>query len=78
MARETIRIEELRLRIPGLSVEEARQVGQSIAQHLAESIPASGRTEHLGALVMRTAIPAGTPREQLAGVIARAILENLG
>jgi hypothetical protein len=77
VARETVRIEELRLRIPGLSVEEARQVGQNIARHLADAIPAHGKTERLGALVVRTEIPAGTPREQLAGAIARAILENL-
>jgi hypothetical protein len=77
MARNTVQIENLHLRIPGLSREDGQRLGADVAQRIAESLPASGTTEHLGALAMRVSIREGTPPEQLARTIARSILEKL-
>jgi hypothetical protein len=77
MARNTVQIDRLHLRIPGLSREAARRVGAEVAHHLAESLPPSGKRERLGALNMRVSIQSGTPRDGLARLIARSILEKL-
>jgi len=77
MASETIRIEELHLRVPGLSREEARRLAEDVARLVAEALPASGRSERLGALDIRTSIPSATPRDRLASLIAGSILEKL-
>lgn len=77
MGRETVRIEEMRLRIPGLSAEEARTLGQDVARLLSEQLPRSGPTRHLGLLDLRTNIPQGTPRDRLAELIVQAIKKSL-
>lgn len=75
--RNTVQIDRLHLRIPGLSREEAARMGADIAEHIAQSLPSDGRRAHLGALDMRVSIQQGTPRHQLARLIARSILERL-
>jgi hypothetical protein len=77
MARNTVQIDRLHLRIPGLSREEASLVGADVAEHIAKSLPSDGGREHLGSLDLRVSIEQGTPRDQLARVIARSILEKL-
>jgi hypothetical protein len=77
MARNTVQIGELRLRIPGVSREEAKRMGQDVAQRVSESLPARGRSEHLGAVDMRVSVQKGTPRDQIARLITRSILEKL-
>jgi hypothetical protein len=67
----------MRLRIPGLSVEEARAVGHDVARLLSEQLPSSQRTRHLGALDLRANIAQGTPRERLAELIVQAIKKSL-
>jgi hypothetical protein len=78
MHAETVRIDDLHLRVPGLSVEEARQMGEEVARRVAEALPVHGRKERLGVLDLRLSIPYGTPRDRLAALIARAILEKVG
>lgn len=77
MTRNTVQIDRLHLRIPGLSREEATRMGADVAEHIAQSLPSDGRREHLGALDMRVSIKQGTPRDQIARLIARSILEKL-
>lgn len=77
MASESVRIDELRLRIPGLSLEEARRLGDEVAHRVANGLEDHGRIEQLGALDLRLHIPAGTPRAQLAQRIAQIILSTL-
>ncbi len=77
MTRNTVQIDRLHLRIAGLSREEVTRLGADVAEHIAQSLPSDGRREHLGALDMRVSIRQGTPQDQLARLIARAILENL-
>ncbi len=77
MPGETVRIDELHLRVPGLSAEEARRLGEEVAWRMADALPVEGRVEHLGALDLRLTVPSGTPRDRLAEEIARAILQKL-
>lgn len=77
MARKTVQIGKLHLRIPGLSREEGQRAGEEVAQRISESLPARGGREHLGAVDMRVSIPQGMPRNQIARLIAQSILEKL-
>jgi hypothetical protein len=77
MARETVRIEQLRLRLPGLSMEQARRFGQEVARQVAEGLPAEGRHTRMGAAQVRVHSPASAPRDQLARNVALRILESL-
>jgi hypothetical protein len=77
MIPETLRIDELLLRLPSLDEEQARRIADDVADRLARAV---GRTEMFpvpagAALSIR--IPAGTPFEQLAETITRRILEAL-
>lgn len=77
MAGDAVRIDELQLRVPGLSLEEGRRLGEEVARHVADRLPPGGRIEELGALSVRLTIPFGTPRDRLAIAIAQTILERL-
>ena len=77
MMAETLRIDELLLRVPDLQPEQARRLAADVAARLARAL---GRTEMYpvphGALLW-VRVPAGTPRGELAEVIAGQILEAL-
>ena len=45
MHADQVRIDELRLRVPGLTREQAYQLGQEVAQRLAAELSASGGTQ---------------------------------
>ena len=77
MPGEAVRIDELRLRVPGLSAEEGRALGTEVARRISEALPQQGRAEHLGALEVRLAIPAGTPANRLAERVAEEIAKRL-
>jgi hypothetical protein len=77
MPAETVRIDDLHLRVPGVSAEEARRLGEAVARRVAEELSVQGRVEHLGALDLRLSIAPGTPRDRLVAEIARAIVERL-
>jgi hypothetical protein len=77
MISETLRIDEMLLRVPQLSEDQARWLAQDVAELLARAL---GRTEiyplPAGAL-LNIRIPHGTPRSELAGTIASQIIEVL-
>ena len=77
MDAEAIRIDELRLRVPGLSEAEAQEVGREIARRIADGLPPRYREEHLGLLDLKISMPFGIPKERLAEQIAAQILEKL-
>lgn len=77
MAAEILSIQALRLRVPGLSAGEARRLGEEVAQRIATGLPAQISRQQLGALDLRVLLPAGTPRDRLALLIAEAILGRL-
>lgn len=71
-----IHIDDLHLRIPGLNEEEARSLGEDVAERLAERAPSHGTQLHLGALDLRLTVPPGTARSDLASLIVDAILKR--
>ena len=77
MAAETVRIDELVLRVPGLGKEEAQRLGQEVVQRIADRLPPQVRLRHLRALDLRVAISVRTPRRKLAQLITDPILEKL-
>jgi hypothetical protein len=77
MGPESIHIEELRLRVPGLSEAEARRLGEEVTRRVAEALPEEGRAEKLRLVDVRLSIPQGVPKEELARRIAEGILRNL-
>ena len=72
-----LEIEELVLRVPGYTREEARRLGQEVAQSIADGLSHQQGSINLGALDLRVNIPPGTSRSQLAKLIAEAILKGL-
>jgi len=77
MGPDLVRIEELRLRIPGLGQEEARRLAQDVTRRVTEGLSAEVKREQLGLVDLRLSIPGGTTRDQLAARIAEGILQQL-
>lgn len=72
-----LEIEELILRVPGYTREEAGQLGQEIASQVADGLSDQQSSVNLGALDLRVNVPPGASRSQLAKLIAEAILKGL-
>ena len=77
MAAERIRIDELHLRVPGLSREEARRLGEEVALRLAKDLQGSVRPQLLGSLELRMTAAHGASRDELTRQIADAIWRAL-
>jgi hypothetical protein len=77
MGDETIRIGRLRLRVSGLSVAQAKRLGEEVARRAALGVTSDGRTEHLGAIELRISVPAGASESMLAERIAKQVLRQL-
>jgi hypothetical protein len=74
---ETLRIDELVLRLPSVEEARARLIAKDVAERVASAV---GRTEMYtipAGAALSVYIPAGTPTEDLAETIARRILEAL-
>jgi hypothetical protein len=67
-------IGEMRLRVPHMSVEDARWLGREVARRMAE-LPGPAKT-HEQLTVRVTAPPAGSAREQVAARIVMSIVEG--
>jgi hypothetical protein len=77
MIPETLRIDELLLRLPGLDEAQARQIAEEVSARLAEAV---GRTDMFpvpAGAVLSVRIPAETPAAELTETITRRILEAL-
>jgi hypothetical protein len=74
---DTIEIRDLVLRIPGLDRNDARDLGHEVARRLSEELPTWPLRRHPGAIDLRVTVPAGTPRRELARVIAEQIARAL-
>lgn len=77
MPGKTIRIDELRLRVRGLSAGEAKSFGEEVARRVAAGLPLSGRQERLGVVDLRVALPQGTSKDRLARAVAEKTLAGL-
>jgi hypothetical protein len=72
-----IRIDELHLRVPGLSRYQATHLGMTVAQQLARQLPGIARSGTLSELRVRLTIPSGTPQARLGFVIATGIVKKI-
>jgi hypothetical protein len=77
---DELRIDRLQVRLPGVSAEQARGIVRDALAIVERQLPrdGGGRRVRLGAVHLRAAVPRGTPRDQLAPLIARSILGQLG
>lgn len=76
MEPDRARIDELRLRVPGLSRDQAEAVGREIANRLADGLAGRDVTAHLGHVDLRVRAPHDAGPDRLAEVVARTILER--
>jgi hypothetical protein len=77
MMPQTLRIDELLMRLPSLDEEQARRIARDVADRLARAV---GRTEMYpvpAGAGLSIRIPDGTPHDELAETITRRILEAL-
>lgn len=74
MGSELICIDELRLRIPGLTEVEARRLAEEVSRRVAEHIKPRGPVRSYSLFDLRLSIPTGVSREQLAARIAEEIV----
>jgi hypothetical protein len=76
----TIEIGNLLLKIPGLSPDEARGLGEEVAHRLsvrAAELPVWNRVRRFEALDVSLSLPPGASRQQLAGLIVESIWERI-
>jgi hypothetical protein len=72
-----VHIGRLRVRVPGLSRDEAGRVAADAVQRVADRLPPDGATRHLGRVTLRVPVAAGSSRETVVAAVARAIGEAL-
>ena len=73
----TLHIENLHLRIPGLTPQEAHQLAVETVRRLAGRLPDRMTAQHLERLDLQLAVPPETPRSRLPELIVAAILNRI-
>lgn len=77
MKADTLKIDEMRLSIPGLSQETANMLGRDVIKRISKKLPENMRSRKLASLDVTVRIPQGTPKEQFAEMIAEQICRSL-
>jgi hypothetical protein len=77
VAPEALRVEELRVRLPGVSSAGAAELVRMVAERVGEGLPDEGTPLALDRLELRVTIPEGASRDAVARAVAAAILERL-
>jgi hypothetical protein len=77
MQNNEVHIEEMKLRVPGMNEKEAYNLGQEVAQRLAESLPVSFQNRYFNNLDLKLTLSSGTSRKKLTQLITDAILKRL-
>jgi len=72
-----VKIGDLRIRVPGLSAEQARSLASDVARTVSEGLPSPVREAELGQVKIRVSVPDGSGHEALKASVAKAILEAL-
>lgn len=70
-------IQEMILRIPGLSERESRLLAEEVSQGLVEGIGVGERGGNLGDIDLQLQITGALSRQQLARQIIQAIIQKL-
>lgn len=78
MSAATIQINELRVRASGLTPEQARRLGESVAKRLAELPLAANQSRKIPAVTLRVRSSTTTSIERMADEIAVGIRCRLG
>jgi hypothetical protein len=76
-ANATIQIHDLRLRVPGLSREQARQLGETVARRLADVHLSGTSASSISALSLRVPVGAPVSVDRLAHNIVAGIRRSL-
>ena len=74
-------IKELVLKVPGLSGDEGRRLGEDVAERVAARLPPSTRgakDRYIGELNVQLSFAPNTGREQMSESIANQIIQQLG
>jgi hypothetical protein len=71
-----IHIGQLNLRMPGANSEAGQQLANSLAENLAQRIPADAR-RHIGALSVRVPVAVGASEADMSAAITGAIARAL-
>jgi hypothetical protein len=77
MNHPAVKIDELRLRVHGLSRREAGQLGEQVARELAAQLPASAAPRHIGSIHVRVKARAGDSPGRLSTTIAGSIARRI-
>ncbi len=77
MNANTVEIDQLCIRIPGLTSQQAHHLGNEVARRLAMRLPERVAALHLGALDLRLTVPQGTRQSQAVDLIVDAIVKRL-
>jgi hypothetical protein len=72
-----VKIGDLRIRVPGLSPEQARSFASDVARRVSESLPSPVRTADFAQITIRLSVPEGSSHEALKAGVAKAIREAL-
>jgi hypothetical protein len=74
MRSETVHIESLHLRVPGMNRAQAASFGEEVARGLQQGFTAQQNSEQIGSVELRITAPDGAPRDRLAAMVAEKIL----
>ena len=77
MDNDLVRIDELRLSLPGLTQHDARRLGQEVARRLNARLPATLPVARLDVVELQLAIGSRANLEQMADSIMATILKRL-
>lgn len=78
MKSATVQINQLRLRVPGLTQEQARRLGEVVAKRLTELPLDTNHSRQIPALVLRVRSGPTSSMERMANDITNRIRHGLG
>jgi len=77
MPADRVIIEELVLRFPGLTAEEARAVSREVAERVGRGLADAMPKRSLGALEITLNVRRGASRDEMVDGVANAIIQSL-
>jgi len=78
MPSRTVKIEEMRLRVSGLSTEQGHRLGAAVAQQLAGKVSSCTHFRNHGTLNLKLAVSTKKTPDSLASSIAEAVIARIG
>lgn len=72
-----VEIQELLLRIPGLNAEEARSLGEEVAQRIADKLPVGVGSRYIENIDLQLSLPSDTSRKKMVDIISARILREI-